>query len=272
VLWCLERLEPEGVRSIPAPLQYIEIEHDRSALTSQMLHIEAQLDDELSPISATPTEEVTISLLYPHWRAGTLPISPRAKKLFPSAYESPRVRFTCVDVKSGKKIPAWVVRKHGYIYGLSDWYKSQEMMPGGMIRVTRGSQPGEVKIEALTKRPVRDWVRTVLVGADGGIVFALLKQQIAAELNDRMTIAVPDPAGVDAARDHVAKSRISFHDLTKNVMRELTKLSPQGHVHVQELYAGINILRRVPPAPIMALLVANPEFVHIGDLHFRLDE
>jgi hypothetical protein len=169
-------------------------------------------------------------------------------------------------------MPAWVVREHGYIYGLADWYKAQELMPGGMIRVSRGSRPGEVKIEALTKRPVRDWVRTVLVGADGGIVFALLKQQIGAELNDRMAIAVPDPAGVDAAREQIAKSRVSFRDLTKNLMRELMKLSPQGHFHVQELYAGIKILRRVPPAPLMALLASDPEFIHVGDLHFRLDE
>jgi hypothetical protein len=177
-----------------------------------------------------------------------------------------------VDAKSGKKIPAWVVRKHGYIYGLADWYKSQDLMPGAMIRLSRSAQPGEVKIEAMTKRPIRDWVRTVLVGADGGIVFALLKQQVGAELNDRMAIAVPDPNGVDAAREQVAKSRLSFHDLTRNLIRELMKLSPQGHVHVQELYAGINILRRVPPAPLMALLASNPEFIHVGDLHFRLDE
>lgn len=272
VLWCLERLEPDGVRTVPPPLQYVEVEHDRSLLTEQMLSLEAQVDDELSPIQIPASDSVTISLLYPHWSTGTLPISARAHRLFPTAYESARVRFTFVDAKTGKPIPAWVVRKHGYVFGLSDWYKSQDMMPGGMIRVSRGSQPGEVKIEALTKRPVRDWVRTVLVGADGGIVFALLKQQVGVEFNDRMVIAVPDPAGVDLAREQVAKSRLSFHDLTRNVMRELVKLSPQGHVHVQELYAGINILRRVPPAPLMALLADNPEFIHVGDLHFRMDE
>jgi hypothetical protein len=272
VLWCLERLEPEGVRTIPTPLQYVEIQYDRAALTGQMIALEAQVDDELSEASAPAADELTISLLYPHWRAGTLPISARAKRLFPTAYESNRVCFTLVDARTGKKTPAWVVREHGYVYGLADWYKSQDLMPGALIRVRHGDQPGEVRIEALTHRSVRDWVRTVIVGADGGLVFALLKQQISAELNDRMAIAVPDPAAVDAARDQTAKSRISFEDLTRNLMRELTKLSPQGHVHVQELYAGINILRRVPPAPLMALLATRPEYVHVGDLHFRLDE
>jgi len=272
VLWCLERLEPEGVRVVPAPLQYIEIPHDRAALTSQMLQFEAQVDDELSPAGADPASEVTISLLYPHWRAGTLPMSARTRGLFPTAYESALVRFMLVDAKTGKKIPAWVVRKHGYIYGLAEWYKASELMPGGQVRVTRGARSGEVRIEALTKRPLRDWVRTVLVGADGGIVFALLKQQIAVELNDRAGIAVPDPSGVDAAREQVAKLRVPFETLVKNVMRELVKLSPQGHVHAHELYAAANILRRAPPAPLLALLASDPAFTHVGDLHFRMDE
>lgn len=272
VLWCLHRLEPAGVQAIPAPLQYIEIEHDRALLSEQMLNLEAQVDDELSDEPDVAVDEVTISLLYPHWRAGTLPVSARTARLFPTAYESPRVRFTLVDTKSGKKIPAWVVRQHGYVYGLADWYKSQEMIPGGLIRVRRGELPGEVRIEALTRRPVRDWVRTVIVGADGGLVFALLKQQISVDLNVRMAIAVPDPAGVDAARELSAKNRQGFDSLTINLIRELMKLSPQGHVHVQELYAAINILRRVPPAPLLALLALRPEFIHVGDLHFRLDE
>lgn len=272
VLWCLERLEPDGVRTIPAPLQYVEISYDRAMLDDQMLALEARVDDELSETSSAQVDEVTISLLYPHWRAGALPISSRIHNLFPTAYESARVRFTLVDAKTGKKIPAWIIRKHGYVYGLAEWYKANDLMPGALIRIRKSAQPGEVQIEALTRRSVRDWVRTVIVGADGGLVFALLKQQISVELNDRMAIAVPDPKGVDAARDQAAKSRQSFESLTKNLMRELTKLSPQGHVHVQELYAGINILRRVPPAPLMALLATNPEYVHVGDLHFRLDE
>jgi len=56
-------------------------------------------------------------------------------------------------------------------------------------------------------------------------------------------------------------------------MRELTKLNPQGHVHAQELYAAVNLLRRVPFAPLMSLLASRPnEFLHVGDLHYRLEE
>jgi hypothetical protein len=56
------------------------------------------------------------------------------------------------------------------------------------------------------------------------------------------------------------------------VMRELSKSNPQGHVHAQELYAAVNLVRRVPPAPIFAALELNPIYKHVGDLHFRLDE
>ena len=45
-------------------------------------------------------DEVTITLLYPHWRAGTLPISSRVHRLSPTAYESARVRFTLSDGKA----------------------------------------------------------------------------------------------------------------------------------------------------------------------------
>jgi hypothetical protein len=56
------------------------------------------------------------------------------------------------------------------------------------------------------------------------------------------------------------------------MLKELAKLTPQGHVHAEELYSAVNILRRVPPAPLLALLASTKGFVHVGDLHFRLAE
>jgi hypothetical protein len=57
-----------------------------------------------------------------------------------------------------------------------------------------------------------------------------------------------------------------------NTVRELAKLNPQSHVHASELYANVNIIRRCPPGPILALLASRPWFVHVGDLHFRFDD
>jgi hypothetical protein len=273
VLWCLYRLEPDAVRDVPSYLHYSEIDHDRSLLTPQMSALENQLDDELSEIdlnSAVDVKEVTVSLIFPHLRAGTLPLSPRVRSLFPTAYESPRVRFTLVDGKTKQKMPGWVVREHGYVYGLRDWYKSHDLMPGSLVRIRRGENPGEVIIEAQTYRATKDWVRTVIVGADGGLVFAMLKQSISAEFNDRMVFAIPSLAAVEQLWTQGPKK--PFEQLVVTMIRELSKLTPQGHVHAQELYSAINIVRRVPPAPLFALLASHPEIAHVGDLHFRLSE
>jgi len=273
VLWCLRRLEPEEVRDIPMHLQYSPIEYDRSALTSQMLTLEAQLDDELSQVQATPVteaKEVVVALIYPHLRAGTLPLSARVQPMFPTAYETPRVRFTLVDGRTKQRMPGWVVREHGYVFGLREWYKANDLAAGSLVRIRRGEHPGEVIIEAKTYRSTKDWVRTVIVGADGGMVFALLKQPVSAEFNDRMAFAIPSMPAVDQL--WLQDKKRPFEKLVADMIREMSKLTPQGHVHAQELYSAVNIVRRVPPAPLFALLGSKPQFTHIGDLYFRLSE
>jgi len=273
VLWCLRRLEPDFVRSVPPQLQYAEVDHDRDALSPEMLSLETQLDDELTNDGGMldareDVSSVTITLIYPHLRAGTLPVSRRTRKLFPTAYETPRVRFTLVDGKTQQRIPAWVVLEDGYVFGLREWYKAHQLIPGSLVEVRRGEKPGEVIVDARTQRASKDWVRTVMVGSDGGFVFATLKQPITAEFNDRMVVHVPD----FKALDPIWEKKRSFEELLLMVMRELSKSNPQGHVHAQELYAAVNLVRRTPPAPIFAALETNPKFVHVGDLHFRLDE
>jgi hypothetical protein len=190
--------------------------------------------------------------------------------MFPTAYESPRVRFTLVDGKTKQKMPGWVVREHGYVYGLLEWYKAHDLMPGSLVRIHRGERPGEVIIEAKTYRATKDWVRTVIVGADGGMVFAMLKQSISAEFNERMAFAIPSFEAVDQL--WVQGKKRPFEKLVADLIREMSKLTPQGHVHAQELYSAVNIVRRTPPAPLFALLASKPEFIHVGDLHFRLGQ
>src|SRR6266498_2776636 len=273
VLWCLRRLEPTEVREVPLHLRYSPIEYDRAALTPQMLNLEVQLDDELSEFAANPSKdvkEVTVALIYPHLRSGTLPLSARVRPLFPTAYESPRVRFTLVDGRTKQKMPGWVVREHGYVFGLREWYKANDLMPGSLVRIRRSENPGEVIIEAKTYRSTKDWVRTVIVGADGGMVFAMLKQSISAEFNDRMAFAIPSMEAVDKL--WLQNKKRPFEKLVVDMIREMSKLTPQGHVHSQELYSAMNIVQRVPPAPLFALLAGKPEFTHVGDLYFRLSE
>ncbi len=274
VLWFLRRLEPAEVLQAPLYLRYSEVDHDRSILNKQMLALERELDDELSPVSAVslPSNEVEVRLIYPHWRAGTLPLSSRLSHLFPTAYEAPRIRMTLVDGDSGEKFPAWVVREQRYVYGLSDWYQDTELVPGSVIRVRRGDKPGEVLIFSDSQRTTREWVRTVLVGSDGGLVFAMLKQIVPTNFDDRMVIVVPDTQAIDQIWTRMVKERPPFERTVVNIVRELAKLNPQSHVHVSELYAAVNVVRRCPPGPLMALLASRPWFAHVGDLHYRYIE
>jgi len=274
VLWFLNRLEPEEVLKPPLFLRYNELEYDRSILTAAMLELEKELDDELSPVAgkSQTANEIQLPLIFPHWRAGTLPLSARIRHLFPTAYEAPRIRFMLVDGETGEKFPGWVVRSQRYVFGLREWYQSKGVMPGTLIKVKKGKAPGEVIVQCETHRPNREWVRTVLVGSDGGVVFALLKQQVTTVYDERMAVAIPDPEALDLVWQQSQKDHVPFERILVNTVRELAKLTPQSHVHASELYTAVNIVRRCPPGPILALLASRPWFVHVGDLHFRFDD
>ncbi len=274
VLWYLNRLEPEGVLKPHMCLRYNEIDYDRSVLSEAMLALERNLDDELSPLTgkAPLVNDVSLPLIFPHWRAGTLPLSTRIRQLVPTAYEAPRIRIIFVDGDTGEKFPGWVVRPHRFLYGLREWYQAKGIMPGSLIRIRRSKNPGEVIVQCEARRQNRDWIRTVLVGSDGGVVFAMLKQIISTSYDERMAIIVPDVTALDQVWQQSQKERVPFENVLVNTVRELARLNPQSHVHASELYAAVNVLRRCPPGPILAVLASRPWFIHVGDMHFRFDD
>lgn len=274
-LWFLQRLEPEGVQAPPFHLRYQAPAH-LPPLTNPAIAsaLNGLVYDELEPGLETPakTNRVTVSLIYPHWRSGTIPLSSRIAQLLPTAYESPRVNFTFVDEETGKRFSGWVVRPNRYVYGLKDWYAEKSLIPGSLFVIKQGAKPGEVLLQAMKKRPTKDWIRTVLVGADGGLVFTMLKQQVSNDIDDRMALMVPNPEAIDKLWEQTGKARGTIENAVLTTMHELIKLSPQGHVHAQELYAGVNIIRRCPPGVILQVLEQLPKVSHLGDLYFRLDE
>jgi len=274
VLWFLHRLEPDEVRETPLFLKYENIDYDRDVLTDEMIALERELDDELSPDLGIGFvgDAINIKLIYPHIRSGTIPLTPRIKPYFPTSYEAPRIRFTFVDEQTGEKFPAWVVREGNYVYGLKEWYEKHGLFPGSILTIKRNKNSGEVIIAADNKRSNKDWLRTVLVGTDGGLVFAMLKQIIKTSYDDRMAIFVPDEKALDDVWMQTNRKALPFERIVVNIVRELTKLNPQSHVHVTELYSAINLIRRCPPGPIMALLASRPWFSHVGDLHFRFSD
>ncbi|MBN1303584.1 MAG: hypothetical protein JXA13_04050 [Anaerolineales bacterium] len=274
VLWCLKRLEPEGVQQTPAYLKYEPIAYDRSLITEEMKTLERQLGDELSDVDSAAVDEeaVVVKLIYPHWRVGSLPLSKDVRPFFPTAYETSRIRFTLIDGDTGEHMPGWVVRDQHYVFGLREWYEAKELIPGGLISIRHGDTPGEVVVTAISTRTYRDWMRTALVGTDEVLVFALLKQVVSVDFNERMAVAIPDVDAIDQIWEKLNKKKQPLEKIVLTLMQELTKLNPQGHVHAEELYSAVNIIRRCPPGPLFSILAANPDVIHVGDLHFRLKD
>ncbi len=272
-LWFLHRLEPAEVREAPVTLRYSGIDNTLDNTDPDLLdQLMKNVIDELEPDSGKVDrpDQVTISLIYPHWRAGTLPMTRAIRKLFPSAYEAPRVQFKFIDAETNQDISGWVVRTNKYVYGLRNWYESLELIPGNYITISKGNKPGEVLISAGKRKPSREWIRTALIGADGGIVFAMLKQLVSGTYDERMVVAIPDVEALDTIWNSGNYLRQSLETTLKKVMKEQAKLNPQGHVHVQELYSAVNIIRRCPPGLILSILQNRPWSNHMGDLYFRM--
>ncbi|KAA3648748.1 MAG: hypothetical protein DWQ07_00710 [Chloroflexi bacterium] len=275
VLWFLHRLEPEAVQRTPITLRYSAADYDRSVLTDEMLGFEQRIDDELSEVQEEPDgeENVQVHLIYPHWRTGTLPLTKRIQRMFPTAYESPRIRFMLVDGQTGEQFPGWVVRLERYVYGLRDWYLKKGVFPGSFVTAKPGENPGEVIVDVDSHRSSKEWVRTALVGADGGVVYGTLKQQVETSFDERMAVYMPSELeGLDAAWEKKVNNPPPFEQVVVNTLKELAKLNPQSHVHARELYSALNVVIRTPPGPMLALLASRPWFTHVGDLHFRYDD
>lgn len=270
-LWYLHSMEPEDVKNTPLFLQYKSICETDPSTTEYLDMFEGNIVDELETQEPFIKEDsLTFSLLFPHWRAGTLPLSNRVTHIFPTAIESPRIRFVFHDEENDDLFNGWVVRKERYVYGLKDWFDEKGLMPGSLITISRSSRPGEILIHSERSRQNKEWLKTVLVGTDRGIVFAMLKHPIEADFNERMSIAIPDVE----ALDQIWKDREKFNSakMFLQIARELAKLNPQGHIHAQELYAAINVVFRCPPSPVLNFLLTSTNIQHLGDLYFHIKE
>lgn len=274
VMWFLKRLEPPEVLQTPERLRYAPRAYNREALTPELLELEELIDDEHGeqPERKTVEEPVTLPLLFPHWQAGTLPLSTLLRPLFPTAYEAPRIRFILMDRVSGRKFPGWVVREPRYVFGLAEWYRENDIPVGGLIQVSRGEEEGEVVVGAFDHRQRNDWIRTATISGDGRIGFTMLKHPVGAGYDERMIVGVIDEQALLEAWKDGSQSRLPLSRLVPEVFRELSKLNPQTTVHAQSLYSAVNVIRRVPPGSIFAELATQPYFEHVGDHYWRFSE
>ncbi len=273
--WFLHRLEPEDVRQVPYYLKYEPVLEVSETISNEDLSMLQNIDDELIQYDFGDEyfqKEISFVLSYPHWRVGTIPLTPKIKSVFPTALQTERVKISFHDPDYNETILAWLIRPVNYVYGLRDWYDDHDLIPGSVISLEKTDDPGKIIIRAQKKRSNREWLKTILIGADGGIVLALLKQSVSAGFNDRMAIAIPDSEGLDAIwKDRLNKTRSLKSDVMK-MMQELSKLNQQHNVHFIELYAVLNTIRRIPPEPILHLLKTDPDFKYVGDQYYHMKE
>ena len=270
-LWHLQKLEPPAVQVKPRRLVNGAPEYDRSRLNPTLTALELELEDELGPArpAEEPPSEVPLVLTFPQLHTGTLPLSARLAKIFPTAFESPRVRFILVDGHTGEKYPGWVVRPGRYVYGLDAWYKQNEMIVGGQLSVKCGDAPGEVVVKADKRRTTREWVRTAAAGLEGRLAFTMQRRPISVAYDELMVIAVDNPAAMDEIWQR--SDKYSFHRLVADIFRELAKLNPQSAVHAKTLYTAVNVARRASPGAVFVELVTRPWYAHVGDAYWRFD-
>jgi hypothetical protein len=263
-------MEPGNVQSIPTHLQYEPLEYEPALLTSEMLALEQELDDEYSDLDTPPqvSEPVTVVLTYPHWKSGTLPLSSRLSRVFPTG-RTHRIRFTLVDGETGQDMPAWVVREGRYVYGLEEWYKTHNIPVGAYLELSRGKKPGTVSIQQRSRRSRREWIRVALP-VQGRLTFEVRKQLVGCQYDELMIVASEDSQAMDMVWERARQQRLSLNQLITEIFPELAKLSPQGTVHAATLYSAINVAMRTPPGPMLAELINSGVYSPVGDNYWVL--
>jgi hypothetical protein len=266
ILWFLRAREPAEVLYPPRRLEAAAVTYERNALDTSLVMLERELEDEWADVSYPPADRIdqaTLTVTFPHRRVGTLPLTSRLEGLFPTG-RTQRIRFLFKDGTTGDTWPGWVVREQRYVFGLDRWYASNDVPVGAYIELRRGSEPGVVEIDFHRRKSVREWVR-VAVAREGRLVFEMRKRLIGCDYDELMVVAVDDPSAIDQLWIEIKEKEYSVTRILYDVFPELAKLNPQGTVHAKTLYSAVNVVRRLPPGPVFAVLMQDMAFLPVGD-------
>lgn len=272
VLWHLRHLLPRMVRQVPKILQYLPESYDRSVLRNEMRQLEYDLDDEHSPITSSSTDdEISLTLIYPHRRVGTLPINSETRHIFPDA-RTPRIAITIVDALDKEEYPCWVVHEFRYVFGLSALYQKHHLPVGAYVYLNRTEDPSRFEIEFDNYRPRTEWIPLVESTDNDQIQFRNAKRAIGADFDEMIIVGVNNLPEVDKLGKDMQNRKVSLAKLLRNLISELSKHNPQKTVHGKVLYSNLNILRRCPPGPVFATLLSHPDFEYVGGNYWKLSD
>lgn len=274
VRWFLQRMEPAEVYERPSRLRCHPEGYDPIVIRPDLFPWVREFADELIGPDLQPTWELeptdtTLVLTYPHRKAGTLPLTPQTAPFFPHK-EDGAVRVIFRDLRGRTHWPGWVVAREGYICGLGEWYQKGSLPAGAFITLRHGADPLDVLIECQRRRR-REWVRLARA-RDGRLTFEMQTRLTSCAYDELMLIAEDDPAELDRVWRQAEGERRPIFDILCSIFPELSKLNPQGTVHVKTLYAAVNVVRRCPPGPILAELSTRACFLPVGDGYWSYDE
>jgi hypothetical protein len=236
--------------------------------------IEREIPDEASaPDAQEPIRSLyraALALPFPHWRSGTLPLTRQIRKLFPEAtrHHTPVV---LVDGQTGNKMQGWIVHESSFVYGLGKWYKEYDLPVGAHVRLERTRDPRVITVDYQPQRLKPVWVKIAVAQGDR-LGFQVRKMPLSCEYDDLLAIGEDDPAAIDRLWRKTTERGDSLYQTMVQILPELVKLSPQGTVHAKTIYTAVNILRRLPPGPIFALLSTEPCFVSMGGGYWAFDQ
>ena len=273
-LWYLRAMEPQEVLEVPQALRYMPTPYNRTLVDQEALYSALQVQDEWSDQlveAEEPVEEpIAVTLLYPHWRSGTLPLTPALSQLFPTAQITDHIRFAFVDGETGEEFPGWVVLSGRYVYGLEEWYAKNHLMPGAYVDLERGEEPGLIVITTRSLRAKRGaWLRTITV-KQKTFSLEVTRYPVFCEFNEMLALGIAEPEKVDELRGQLQHR--SLESLIDQIFRELVVLSLQRAVHIATLYSVVNLFRRVPPAPVQAILTSGQQYVSLKNNYWSYQE
>ena len=270
VRWYLRRMEPAEVQTTPERLVYDSIPYNSDLLSPDALALETEIGDEFSPLDEPEDEpdEVTLTLIYPHRRSGTLPLNVELSSMFPTALEASRILITLIDAENGEEHEGWVARQGRYVVGLDRFYRMHKLPVGAFVKIKRTDDPSRFVIAFDSHRPRTEWIR-LIVPQNGRVAFENQRRSIGAGYDDLMVLGTDDLEKVDEIWRKTRQQKRGLVDIIRELLPELARLNPQNAVHAKTIYSAVNVVRRCPPGPILVALETQPEFEAVGGHYWR---
>ena len=274
VLWTLKEMQPEDVRKTPMTLKFNE----------DLLRYSADPDDEEIPAIAIQDElekeqlvepqemadSCSVCISYPHWKAGTLPLVGALQTIFPTANETDNVVFNFRDKKTGETFLGWVILSKNYVCGLKPWYRANGIIPGSIFKVNRTDDSSVIELELIPPRSGKDWILSFNLDEKNHFSFITNQHKVTTQFDERMAVYVENSPQLDTFWEANNRKESNLIRQIELVFRELAKDNPQGIIHFNEVYAGINMLRRVPPRLLYAILLKEESIQRIDQMYFKL--